>query len=91
MYSVVDAGGGGDGGGVEDADGGVSVEDARGTHDRRDWDCRLTIPEFTNAVTFPLDRKAHKAATCRTNSDLDCMLDVSYPCLVLFDSLGILG
>jgi hypothetical protein len=89
MYSVVDAGGG-DGGGVEDADGGVSVEDARGTHDRRDWDCRL-IPEFTKAVTFPLDRQAHKTATCRTNSDLDCMLDVSYrtrsmnPCLVLFE------
>ncbi len=62
---------------MEDADG-VSVEDAGGTHDRRDWDCRLTIPEFTKAVAFPLDRKAHKATTCRTNSDLDCMLDVPY-------------
>jgi hypothetical protein len=73
MYSVVGAGG--DGGGVEDADG-VSVEDARGTQDRRDWDCRL-IPEFAKAVTFPLDRNAHATATCRTNSDLDGMLDVS--------------
>jgi hypothetical protein len=72
MYSVVDAGG--DGGGVEDA-GGVSVEDARGvgTQDRRDWDCRL-IPEFTKAVTVQLDRKAHKAATCRTDSDLQGIL-----------------